>query len=129
VTKRKLGTSDHEAGAAYFAIAPRIRDGQAVRQDVHEIEGVGEIVLDFDKKGRLLAIAAEARDIGAGQAHRVDVREVLTLRGQARLWRGLAPNLSCWTSLCGGHLGHHLAKAGFLLCGLAAPEFSGGGSL
>jgi len=27
-----------------------------VRQDVHEIEGAGEIVLDFDKKGRLLSI-------------------------------------------------------------------------
>ena len=27
-----------------------------MRQDVHEIEGVGEIVLDFDKKGRLLGV-------------------------------------------------------------------------
>jgi len=56
VTKRTLGTYDHEADVAYFTIAPRIRKGQAVRQDVHEIEGAGEIVLDFDKKGRLLSI-------------------------------------------------------------------------
>ena len=56
MTKRTLGTYDHESDAAYFTIAPRIRKGQAVRQDVHEIEGAGEIVLDFDKKGRLLSI-------------------------------------------------------------------------
>ena len=56
MTKRTLDTYDHEADAAYFTIAPRIRNGQAVRQDVHEIEGAGEIVLDFDKKGRLLGV-------------------------------------------------------------------------
>ena len=56
MTKRTLGTYDQEADAAYFLIAPRIRKGQAVRQDVHEIEGAGEIVLDFDKKGRLLGV-------------------------------------------------------------------------
>jgi uncharacterized protein YuzE len=56
VTKRMLGTYDRAADAAYFTIAPRIRKGRAVRQDVHEIEGVGEIVLDFDKKGRLLGV-------------------------------------------------------------------------
>ncbi|MBC7761195.1 MAG: DUF2283 domain-containing protein [Candidatus Saccharibacteria bacterium] len=56
MTKRTLGTYDHEADAAYFPIAPRIRKGQAGRQDVHEIEGVGGLVLDFDKKGRLLDV-------------------------------------------------------------------------
>ena len=52
--KSRRGTYDRSADAEYFDISPRTRKDEAVRQDVHGIDG--EIILDFDKEGRLLGI-------------------------------------------------------------------------
>jgi uncharacterized protein YuzE len=48
---------DPEAGAGYLALAA-IGDGEAVSQRIVEnpVRGLGEIVLDFDERGRLLGI-------------------------------------------------------------------------
>ena len=54
--KLRRGTYDWSADAAYFNISPRIKAGEAVRQDVHEIDGRGEVILDFDKDGKLLGV-------------------------------------------------------------------------
>ncbi|TFC96734.1 MULTISPECIES: DUF2283 domain-containing protein [Cryobacterium] len=51
--KLRRGSYDRSADAAYFNISPRIKAGEAVRQDVHEIDGRGEVILDFDKDGKL----------------------------------------------------------------------------
>ena len=52
----RRGTYDRSADAAYFNISPRINAGEAVRQDVHEIDGRGEVILDFDEDGKLLGV-------------------------------------------------------------------------
>ena len=56
VRKLRRGTYDRSADAAYSNISPRITFGEAVRQDVHEIDGRGEVILDFDKDGKLLGV-------------------------------------------------------------------------
>jgi uncharacterized protein YuzE len=50
-------TWDTEADAGYFALT-EIGPGEAVSQRVVEnpVEGIGDIVLDFDAEGRLLGI-------------------------------------------------------------------------
>ena len=50
------GTYDADADAAYFSLAPDIKDGDAVRQDFFQWEGGGEIILDFDTDNRLLGV-------------------------------------------------------------------------
>ncbi|MET0992473.1 MAG: DUF2283 domain-containing protein [Lacisediminihabitans sp.] len=50
------GTYDADADAAYFSLAPDIKDGDAVRQDFFQWEGGGEIILDFDADNRLLGV-------------------------------------------------------------------------
>ena len=54
--KLRRGTYDRSADAAYFNISPRINLGESVRQDVHEIDGRGEVILDFDRDGKLLGV-------------------------------------------------------------------------
>ena len=56
VKKLRRGAYDRSADAAYFNISPRINAGEAVRQDVHEIDGRGEVILDFDEDGKLLGV-------------------------------------------------------------------------
>jgi uncharacterized protein YuzE len=53
---RHRATHDRAADAAYFALAPRRKAGAAVRQDVHHVAGRGEVILDFDRKGRLIGV-------------------------------------------------------------------------
>jgi uncharacterized protein YuzE len=50
-------TWDSEAGAGYLHLTD-IRPGEAVSQRAVEnpVEGVGEVVLDFDWEGRLLGV-------------------------------------------------------------------------
>ncbi|MBC7596828.1 MAG: DUF2283 domain-containing protein [Kineosporiaceae bacterium] len=54
--KSRRGTYDRSADAAYFNISPRREAGGAVRQHVHGIDGRGEVILDFDKDGKLLGV-------------------------------------------------------------------------
>jgi uncharacterized protein YuzE len=56
-------TYDRSVDAAYFQIAPDAGPGEAVRQEVFEMEGRGEFILDFDAEGSLLGIEV----IGASQ--------------------------------------------------------------
>ena len=48
---------DPEVGAGYWALGP-IGTGEAVSQRIVEnpVPGIGDIVLDFDERGRLLGI-------------------------------------------------------------------------
>ncbi|MCU1526673.1 MAG: hypothetical protein JWP75_436 [Frondihabitans sp.] len=56
MTKRLDATYDPEADAAYFSLSPRIGPGKAAKQRVVGIPENGELILDFDKRGRLLGL-------------------------------------------------------------------------
>lgn len=66
-------TWDGEADAGYLSLT-EIADGDAVSQRVIEnpVQGLGDVVLDFDREGRLLGVEFLDRRLlpaGLGQHH------------------------------------------------------------
>lgn len=53
-----MTTYDPEADAAYIPIGPTPAPGEVEAQlhDLHNPQGDGEIILDFDKPGRLIGV-------------------------------------------------------------------------
>ena len=70
-------TYDRSVDAAYFQIAPDVGAGEAVRQQVIEVEDRGEFLLDFDAEGSLLGIeilgaSQLLQTVFTGDARRLD---------------------------------------------------------
>ena len=65
-------TYDPSVDVAYFQIAPDVRAGDAMRQQVIEVEDRGEFILDFDAEGSLLGIEI----LGASQLLRQSSLEI-----------------------------------------------------
>jgi uncharacterized protein YuzE len=49
-------TYEQESDSAYLAIHPDVRDGDAVEQVLIERAGQGDIIIDFDTRGRILGV-------------------------------------------------------------------------
>ena len=56
ITSEHQATYDPDADAAYLQLAEHIGQGAAVRQEIVGIDGLGEVVLDFDSSNRLLGV-------------------------------------------------------------------------